>query len=417
MVMRIVVVGGGVVGVTTAWYLARDGHEVTVVDRAADVALETSYANGGQISVSHAEPWANPAAPARIFRWLGQEASPLLWRFTADPAQWAWGWQFLRECAAVRTRANMHALIGLGLHSREQLRRLRSQLQLNYDHLSRGILHIYSEQSEFDRARRQAEVMREFGCERHPVSDDECIQIEPALAGASVPIQGGTYTADDESGDALAFSRVLALNAQNSGARFRFNTHVEAIHCQGEQVAHLRMANGDVLTADHFVIACGSYSPLLLRPIGIQLPIYPAKGYSVSFSLKEGTVAPTVSLTDDEYKLVFSRLGSRLRVAGTAEFTGYDTTINAIRCQAIAARATQWFPDLAQMDAPVYWAGLRPSTPGNLPLIGKASMNNLWINSGHGTLGWTLACGSANLLADLMVGRTPAVDPAPYSIK
>ncbi|MDP2822810.1 MAG: D-amino acid dehydrogenase [Sulfuritalea sp.] len=415
--MRVTVLGAGVVGVSSAWYLAADGHEVTVIERQPKPAQETSFANGGQISVSHAEPWANPQAPWKALRWLGREDAPLLWRLRADPAQWAWGLRFLRECTAARARANVGAIVRLGLASRGALQSLRRELALEYDQLERGILHFYTDPREFEHALPQAALMREFGCERVPKTAAECLAIEPALAGSEFPVVGGTYTASDESGDARCFTEALARHATARGVRFRYGETVATLQREGGRLAGVRLGSGETLSADLTVLALGSYSPLLLRPLGVRLPVYPAKGYSATLALPDGVMAPTVSLTDDGHKIVISRLGQSLRVAGTAEFNGYDTSLNAPRCAALLRRIGEIFPALATVSEVDYWAGLRPATPGNVPLIGDMAgvgLGGLWLNTGHGTLGWTLACGSARLLADLMAGRDPGLDAAPY---
>ncbi|MDD5249009.1 MAG: D-amino acid dehydrogenase [Rhodocyclaceae bacterium] len=415
--MRVVVLGAGLIGVSSAWYLAADGHEVTVIDRQPDAALETSFANGGQISTSHAEPWANPGAPWQALKWLGREDSPLLWRLRADAAQWAWGLRFLAECRPARTRANMVAILRLALHSRERLGALRRELGFEYDHLTRGILHYYTDAREFERALPQAELMRRYGCERMPKSAAECLEIEPALKDSTVPIVGGTYTAADESGDARKFAQALARRCAEKGVTFRYGQAIEALTASAGGIDGVRLAGGATVAADAYVVALGSYSPLLLKPLGLTLPVYPAKGYSATIPLDADAPAPTVSLTDDGHKIVFSRLGPRLRVAGTAEFAGYDTSVNAARCAAIVRRVGAIFPRLAQGDGIEYWAGLRPATPGNVPQVGRAKMvDKLYLNTGHGTLGWTMACGSGSLLADLVAGRSPEIDPAPYAI-
>jgi D-amino-acid dehydrogenase len=414
--VRVVVLGAGLVGVASAWYLAEAGHEVTVIDRQPEAALETSFANGGQISTSHAEPWANPAAPLKILKWLGREDSPLLWRLRADPAQWAWGLRFLGQCSAAHTRANIVAILALALDSRTRLGALRRELELHYDELERGILHIYTDAREFAAAIPQAALMREFGCERAVKSGAECVAIEPALAGSALPIIGGTYTAGDESGDARQFAQRLAERCAGRGVAFRYGCAVDRLETAGGRIAGVHLAGGERVAADAYVVALGSYSSLLLRPLGIGIPVYPAKGYSITVPLAPTSIAPSVSLTDDGAKLVFSRLGSRLRVAGTAEFTGYDTSINAVRCQAIVSRTHVLFPQLGEAAAIEFWAGLRPATPGNVPLVGRTRIDNLFVNTGHGTLGWTMACGTGALLADIVSGRAPSVDPAPYSV-
>lgn len=416
--MHIVVLGAGLIGVTSAWFLAADGHTVTVVERQPGPALETSFANGGQISTSHAEPWANPATPLNVLKWLGREDSPLLWRLRADPAQWAWGLRFLRECCPERTRANIRAILALALDSRARLKELRRELGLEYACLERGILHFYTDPAEFERAIPQAALMREYGCDRRVRTAAECLAIEPALAHAALPVVGGTWTAEDESGDAQAFTAALAARCAERGVQFRYATPVAGLEAGNGRIAAIRLADGTRLPADACVVACGSYTPLLLRPLGIGVPIYPAKGYSITIPLAADAPAPVASLTDDGAKLVYSRLGQRLRVAGTAEFTGYDTTLNAGRITVIVRRVRQIFPRIEiRPDAVEPWAGLRPATPSNVPLIGPTRYGNLYVNSGHGTLGWTMAVGSGRLLADLVAGRAPDVDPLPYKVR
>ena len=417
--MRVTVLGAGVVGVTSAWYLAAEGNDVTVIERQPLPARETSFANGGQISVSHAEPWANPRAPMKALKWLWREDAPLLWRLRTDQAQWAWGLRFLRECTTARARANVGAIVRLGLASRAALQSLRRELGLEYDQLERGILHFYTDAREFEHAIPQAALMRDFGCERVPQTAAECLAIEPALAGSRVPIVGGTYTAGDESGDARKFTQALAQRAALRGVRFRHGETVAGLECGGSRLTGVRLASGECVAADITVLALGSYSPLFLKPLGIRLPVYPAKGYSVTMVLPDGVAAPTVSLTDDGHKIVISRLGQTLRVAGTAEFNGYDTAINPVRCAALRLRIGEVFPALAGANEVDRWAGLRPATPGNVPLVGDmsgAGLAGLWLNTGHGTLGWTLACGSGRLLADLVCGRDPGLDASPYRL-
>ncbi len=410
--MKILVLGAGVVGVASAWYLAKAGHEITVIERQPAAGLETSFANGGQISVSHAEPWANPHTPLRALSWLGHEDAPLLFRLRWDPALFDWSWRFLRECTAARTRANLRDIVALALYGRSQLKALRAETAIQYDHLERGILHIYTDQREFSTAVHAAKTLREFGCDRKTVSVDECIAIEPALGAARALLVGGDYTAGDESGDAQQFTINLAHLCRQRGVSFRYNTTLDKLEVKAGAVCGVWVkASGGrkMLSADAYVVALGSYSPLLLRPAGIHLPVYPAKGYSATLPLSKASVAPTVAMTDDGHKLVFSRLGQRLRIAGTAEFNGYNTELNEVRCQALIRRTRQLFPDLHAAGEPEFWCGLRPVTPSSVPLIGSASLANLYLNTGHGTLGWTMACGAGSALADLVSGRKPEV--------
>ncbi len=409
--MRILVLGAGVVGTASAWYLRAAGHEVSVVDRQSAAGLETSFANGGQISVSHAEPWANPHVLPRLIKWLGRDDAPLRWRWRADMAQWNWGLRFLRECLPGRTEANIAAIVRLALYSRQQLQHLRQQLNLEYNQLQRGILHIYTNPEELARAVEAGRIMVRYGLERQVLDTAGCLAIEPALQACAEQLLGGDYTASDESGDAHRFTQALAAQAANAGVDFLFETKIERIATAGGRIAGIVANNATtgpaLLTADAYVMALGSYSPLLLQQVGLRLPVYPAKGYSATLNLAEGALAPTVSLTDDEYKLVFSRLGQRLRIAGTAEFNGYNLELDPIRCRALMQRTRQLFPQLAIVGEPQFWCGLRPATPSNVPFIGRSRLPNLWLNTGHGTLGWTMACGSAAALADLMDGKQP----------
>ncbi|MDQ5880060.1 MAG: D-amino-acid dehydrogenase [Pseudomonadota bacterium] len=407
--MRVLVLGAGVVGVASAWYLNRAGHEVTVVDRQPGAGLETSFANGGQISVSHAEPWANPHVLPKVIKWLGREDAPLLFRLRFDAALFRWGLSFLAECSPARTRRNIHDIVAMALYSRQQLGLLRQETGIAYDQLQRGILHFYTDQRDFEAATGAAALMREFGCERNVVDADECVRIEPALAAARNHLVGGDYTAADESGDAHKFTRELATLAAASGVAFRLGASIQRIDAAGGEVSGV-VVDGERLQADAYVVACGSWSASLLAPLGIRLPVYPAKGYSATLPLSADSIAPSVSLTDDGYKIVFSRLGERLRIAGTAEFNGYNTDLNSVRCAALMRRASLLFPELRPAGPPEFWCGLRPATPSNVPWIGRTRLGKLWVNTGHGTLGWTMACGSGAALADLVSGRKPEPD-------
>ena len=412
--MRVLVLGAGVVGVTAAWYLAQDGHEVTVVDRHEGAALETSFANGGQISASYAEPWANPDAPAKILKWLGQEDAPLLFRLRLDPRQWRWGLQFLVECLPSRTRRNTIQCLNLALYSRDCLQALRRETGIQYDQLERGILTFYTDAQEFAQGVRAAALMREFGCDRDVKTVDECVAIEPALAACRERLAGGIFTVSDESGDAQRFTHELARMAAARGVAFRWNVTVESLVPEGDAIGAVRCVNGEhrwqVLTADAYVMALGSYSPLLLAPLAVPCLIYPAKGYSATIAIDGHRGAPTVSLTDLAWKIVFTRLGDRLRVAGTAELSGYGRDLNLVRCEALVRRTFDLFPDAGDRETPQFWTGLRPATPSNVPLVGGTRYRNLFLDTGHGTLGWTMACGSGRALADLVAGRRPGVD-------
>ncbi len=412
--MHVIVLGAGLAGVTSAWYLRQAGHAVTVVDRQPAAGLETSYANGGQVSASHPEPWANPGAPAQVLRWLGREDAPLLFRPRLDWSQWSWGLRFLLECRPGRTRRNTAAIARLALHSRDSLRALVAQTGIEYDRLRKGILHLFFSQHEFSRAGPRAALLHGFGMRAEVLDARGCMGLEPALAHSRDTPHGGLYAPDDETGDALIFTQRLAELCRQAGVTFHFETGVTALvpGRSGIVAAGILDAAGEAgeLCGDAYLVALGSHSAALVRPLGERLPIYPVKGYSVTLPLDEGSAAPAVSITDESRRIVFSRLGSRLRIAGTAELTGFDASVSAGRCAAILRRAQALFPRLAPAGEAEYWAGLRPATPGNVPIIGRGRVANLYYNTGHGTLGWTLACGSGRAIADLVVGRTPEVE-------
>jgi D-amino-acid dehydrogenase len=410
------VLGAGVIGTTAAWFLRAAGHEVTVLERQGAAGEETSFANGGQISVSHVEPWANPAAPLKILRWLGQPDAPLLFRPRLDAHQWRWGIQFLIECLPWRTRRNMLRILAISKYSGVLLRELRAATGIAYDDLQRGILQIYTQTRDFDDAVRAAELVRGYGIAREVKTKDECVALEPSLAARRDWIVGGTYTATDESGDACKFTKALAALGAARGIEFRYGVTIESIAVAGGAVCGVRAVNEgnrkEVLRADAYIACLASYTPQLLDPIGVRTRIYPAKGYSATLPIAHPERAPTASITDDAEKIVFTRLGERLRVAGTAELTGYNLELNPVRCEALTRRAVEWFGDAVDATRAQYWTGLRPATPSNLPLIGRTRYPNLYLNAGHGTLGWTMAAGSGKALADIVSGEKPEVELA-----
>ena len=412
--MKVIVLGAGLLGVTSAYFLRQQGHEVTVVDRQASPAAETSFANGGQISVSHAEPWANPSAPLKVLKWLGQEDAPLLFRIRSDMRQWLWGLQFLRECTPARTRHNIEKIVRLGTYSRDTLQQLRRDIGIAYDERTQGILHFYTSEKEFDGAEGPASQMRALGCDRRVISADEAVKIEPALRHIRPQLAGATYTAEDESGDANRFARELVRRCEADGVQFLMSHTVTALREAGGAIEHVEATDAEGrfqrLRGDAYVLAMGSLSPLVAQPLGISLPVYPAKGYSVTMPVKDASMAHQVSLTDDEYKLVFSRLGDRLRIAGTAELNGYDRDLNRVRCEAIVKRVEQLFPGAGDASQAQFWTGLRPATPSNVPIIGRSKLANLFLNTGHGTLGWTHSCGSGKSIARIVSGLKPEVD-------
>jgi D-amino-acid dehydrogenase len=415
--MKVAVLGGGIVGTASAWYLAQAGHEVTLIEKLGGVALDTSFANGAQISASHSEPWANPGAPKKVLQWLGKEDAPLLFRLRPELHQWLWGLAFLVECLPARTARNIRHCVKLSLYSRELLKQLRRELALEYDQLERGILHFYTDRAAFDASLGPAALMRELGCDRRSISAAEAVAIEPALAPIQDRIVGGDFCAEDESGDIHQFTAALAERARARGVQFLFQHQVTRVLTEGGRATAVELVGPDgwhrSLRADAIVVALGVHSRALLVPLGIWLPLYPGKGYSATYDIVAPERANVVSLTDDEYKIVFSRLGNRLRVAGTAELNGYDRSLNASRCHALTRRAQQLFPGVCNYEAPRYWSGLRPVTPSNVPLIGATRIPGLFVNTGHGTLGWTMGVGSGKLIADLVSGRPTDIEAPP----
>lgn len=412
--MKIAVLGSGIIGTSTAWWLNRAGHEVVVVDRQRQSGLETSRANGGQISVSYAEPWANPQAPARMLKWLARDDAPLSFRPQLDPRQWLWGLKFLREIPSGRVARNVGALVAMAQYSRRLLGEMRRELGIEYDQQERGILHFYRDTHEFELSQKLAEVMRDHGVDRRIVSADEVVAIEPALAPSRHAIVGGDYTPDDESGDAFIFTQELARMAAVAGVEFRYGTQLSRFVGIGGLVHAAELIGPDgqyeLLQADAYVAALGSHTPRFVAPLGVPCMVYPAKGYSATFDVIDPDAAPTVSLTDSEHKVVYSRLGSRLRVAGIAELGGYSRALNTARCEQLSRLARTLFPTAIDFDNVRYWSGLRPTTPSNVPLIGRTRISNLYLNTGHGTLGWTMGVGSGKALADIMSGLRPEPD-------
>ncbi len=409
--MKVVVLGGGVIGVCSAWWLRQEGHEVVVIDREAGPAQETSFANGGQISVSYAEPWANPQAPLKLLKWMGKDDAPLLFRPQFDWRQWMWGLAFLRECLPSRLAPNIRAMVRLAQYSQETLTQMRQELGLEYHQLQRGILNFYRDQEEFDGSQKAADVMRDYGLDRRVVSADEVVAIEPALAAHRASIVGGDFTETDESGDVHAFTVQVAELAKKAAVQFEFSTRITRVICENGRAAAVEVIRSDGsydrIEGDSFVVALGSFTPQLMRPLGIHCLIYPTKGYSASFPIIKPELAPVVSLTDSKHKVVFSRLGDTLRMAGTAELSGYSRTLNPVRCQAMTDLARELFESVLDFDRVKYWSGLRPSTPSNVPLIGRTRIPNLYLNTGHGTLGWTMGPGSGKAIADVVSGKPP----------
>jgi len=429
--MKVLVLGAGIIGISTAWHLQERGHEVTVVDRQPTAARETSFANAAQISVSYCEPWANRHAPAKLLKWMFRDDAPLLFRPQLDWQQWRWGLQFLAQCNDAAFERNLRQLVALGAYSHAALKDVVRATGIEYQRLERGIAHYFTDQASFDGAGEAARLMQKYGVQRKVVSRGELLAIEPAFKSFAHCIVGGTYTASDESGDARLFTEQLAQRCEARGVQFLYSHDVERLLKAGGAVETVVVRDraskrAREIKADAVVVACGSYSAPLLRTVGVDLPIYPGKGYSATFKLKKPELAPYVSTIDDEVKCAMSRLGDELRVAGTIELSGYDLSLHSplakARCRMLAQRVEQVLPGACDTRTeeeggnPRFWTGLRPATPTNIPYIGRTKVGRLWVNAGHGTLGWTHGAGSGKALAELIDDRQPQMDFGFYGI-
>ena len=407
--MHTVILGAGVAGVTTAWYLAKQGRQVTVIDRQTLAASETSYANAGMIAPGHSYTWASPRAPGILWRSLRDDTQALRLKLNPDPHMWVWLWKFWKNCTAERSRINTSRKLVLCRYSQSQLQALTSELQLEYDRLSSGALYMYRDAASFARGTANMKILSDGGMDLRTLNTDQVIAHEPALASAREHIAGAIYAPTDESGDARMFTRNLMQRCQEAGVRFMMDTPIDGIATKGDRIEGIRTPKG-VITADDYVLSLGSYSPIVARPLGYSLPIYPVKGYSVTFPIRACHTPPTMSGVDENNLVAWARFGNRLRVTATAEFSGYDRTHKPEDFAAMLRVVKQLFPNGADFSEPDYWAGLRPMTPENTPILGKSRHRNLFFNTGHGHMGWTMACGTASVVADIMVGRTPAID-------
>lgn len=422
--MHVIVMGAGVIGVSTAWHLLQQGHRVTLVDRQADAALETSFGNAAQISVSYCEPWANREAPLKALKWLFDPEGPLKFRPQLDVDQWRWGLQFLAQCNDSAFERNVAQIVALGRYSHDALKRLVADTGIEYQRITKGIAHYYTSQQALDDAGSAAELMRRHGVNRRVIGRDELLRIEPALKAYGDKVVGGTYTDSDESGDCRVFTQALLRRCEALGMESVMSHDIERLQTEGGAFRSVRVrsrADGAVreLRADAAVVACGSYSTALMRQVGVRLPIYPGKGYSATLRLLRPEAAPQVSLLDDQLKIAISRLGDQLRVAGTIELGGFDLSLDTPlarrRAEMLVRRIEEVFPGVAdtrlERDGgnPQFWCGLRPATPTNIPVMGQSPVRGLWVNAGHGTLGWTHGAGSGKALAELMSGEQPAV--------
>jgi D-amino-acid dehydrogenase len=408
--MKVLVLGGGVIGVTTAWALARQGAEVTLLERQPDVAQETSFANAGQVSPGYSTPWAAPGIPLKALRWLVQRHAPLAIRPDGSLFQWRWMAAMLANCSSSRYAVNKERMMRLSEYSRDCLRAWRTETGIAYDERSGGTLQLFRSQAQLDAAARDVAVLQDCGVPFELLDAAGVFRAEPALTHATAPIRGGLRLPNDETGDCQAFTRQLADRARTLGVQLRTQCTVDQLLHDGQRITGVQLAGTDreVLTADRYVLAAGCFSRQLLQPLGLDIPVYPVKGYSLTIPLRDEALAPQSTVLDETYKIALTRLGDRIRVGGMAELAGYDLRLNPRRRATLEKVTSELFPggDMAQAQ---FWTGLRPMTPDGTPLVGATPLNNLHLNTGHGTLGWTMACGSAQLLADQILGRQPAI--------
>lgn len=409
--MKVIVLGAGVIGVTTAWYLAEAGHEVVVIDRREGPALETSFANAGEVSPGYSTPWAGPGMPVKAVKWLLMRHGPLVLRPKLDPAMWRWLLAMLRNCTAERYAANKARMVPIAEYSRDCLRALRAETGIAYDERSLGTLQLFRTQKQLDSVGEDIAVLKEYGVAHELLDPQGCVGAEPALAAVREKFVGGLRLPGDETGDCQMFTRQLAALCAERGVTFRFGTGIRWLDVSGGRISGVETSAG-TMTADAYVVALGSYSPLLLRPAGVSVPVYPVKGYSMTIPIENPEAAPVSTVMDESYKIAITRLGDRIRVGGTAEICGYDLRLHASRRATLEHSVGDLFPGGGTMANASFWCGLRPMTPDGPPIIGAARYPNLYLNTGHGTLGWTMACGSGRMLADLISGRTTDIDPA-----
>jgi D-amino-acid dehydrogenase len=413
--MKVVILGAGVIGVTSAWYLARAGHEVVVVDRQDGPALETSFANAGEISPGYASPWAAPGIPAKALRWLFMRHAPLIVRPGFDPAMVRWLVAMLSNCTARAYRVNKGRMVRLAEFSRDRLIELRQETGIRYDERSQGTLQLFRREKDLAGVAKDIEVLKADGVPFELLDAAGCIAAEPGLANSASPIAGGLRLPNDETGDCFKFTNALAELATAEGVRFVLGRRIDAIVASGNRIAHVRTDRGDI-SGDAYLVALGSHSPLLLSPLGIRLPVYPVKGYSITVPIVDPARAPVSTLLDESFKVAITRLGDRIRVGGMAEISGYSNDLPPARRATLDHCVGSLFPDAGDLSQASFWTGLRPMTPDGTPVIGATGYRNLFLNTGHGTLGWTMACGSGHVIADIIDGKRPAIETGDLAI-
>jgi D-amino-acid dehydrogenase len=406
--MRVLILGSGVIGTTVAYYLAREGHEVEVVDRQPGPGLETSYANAGEVSPGYSAPWAGPGVPLKAIQWLMMHHSPLVIKPMLDPAMWRWGLSMLRNCTEARYRVNKGRMVRLAEYSRDCLKELRAEIGIQYDDREQGTLQLFRTQKQLDGTAKDIEILKEYNVPYQLLDRTGYLKYEPALAEVQDKFIGALRLPGDETGDCFKFTNTLAERAKALGVKFRFGVDIQSIERSGKRVTGVRTAEG-VLTADRYVLALGSYSTQMLAPLGINIPVYPVKGFSLTLPITDASKAPESTIMDETHKVAVTRLGDRIRVGGTAQLSGFDLNLDEGRRRTLEFVVNDLFPKGGEVSQAEFWTGLRPMTPDGTPILGETPIDNLLLSTGHGTLGWTMATGTGRVMADLISGKKPEI--------
>ena len=407
--MKILILGAGVIGTTSAYYLAKAGHDVTVVDRQPGAGLDTSFGNAGELSYGYASPWAGPGVPLKAIKWLTMADGPLVIRPMLDPRMWLWGLQLLGNCTERAYALNKSRMVRVAEYSREKMIELRAATGISYEGREQGTLQLFREQKQLDHIGGDVDVLKQYGVPYEVLDPAQCVAAEPGLATAAVPFVGALRLPNDDTGDCNLFTERLAVLAAAAGATFLYGTSIEGIDAAGDRITGVRTSRG-LLTADSYVGALASYTPELVAPLGIRLPVYPIKGYSLTVPITDAAVAPVSTVMDESYKVATTRFDDRIRVGGTAEIAGWDLTLRPHRRGPLERSLRDLFPKAGDVSRAKFWCGLRPMTPDGTPVIARAKFSNFYLNTGHGTLGWTMAAGSGQVLADLIGGKSPDID-------
>jgi len=407
--MKVLVLGSGVIGVASAYQLALAGHEVTVVDRQPAAALETSYGNAGEVSPGYSAPWAGPGVPIKAVKWLLMHHRPLVIRPNLDMNLVRWGLAMLRNCTSARYEVNKSRMVRLAEYSRDCLKELRAQTGIRYDERMQGTLQLFRTQAQLDGTAADIAILKRYGVGFELLDRDGCIRHEPALAQVRDKFVGGLLLPGDETGDCFKFTQNLAALAAQRGVQFRYGTHIQQLQTASGRIEGV-LTDAGLLKADAYLVALGSYSPLLLKGIGIRIPVYPVKGYSITVPITDASGSPESTVMDETHKVAVTRLGDRIRVGGTAELAGYTLKLHDARRQTLEHVVTDLFPRGGDVSRAEFWCGLRPMTPDGTPVVGATRLPNLYLATGHGTLGWTMAAGTGRVMADIISGRTPGID-------